>query len=137
MCIDETCARANAEISRFKDYTSAGAPMWLVATYVASNLVLNFLNYFWFSKMVETVLKRFRAPPEKKPGEKPAKPEELAHDVILDAAAKLEQEEGALLRGELPLSAEQVASGVDVDAFGAELRRRRAELVAKVPLPGP
>lgn len=136
MCIDEMCARANAEISRFKDYTSAGVPTWLVATYVASNLVLNLLNYFWFSKMVETVLKRFRAPPEKKPGEKPEKPEELAQNVILEAAAKLEHEEGAILRGELPLSAEQIASGVDVDALGAELRRRRAELVAKVPLPG-
>lgn len=132
MCVDETCARANAEISRFKDYTSAGVPTWLVATYVTSNLVLNFLNYFWFSKMVETVLKRFRAPPEKKP----EKPEELAQDVILEAAAKLEQEEGARLRGELPLSAEQIASGADADALGAELRQRRAELVAKVPLPG-
>lgn len=135
MCIDETCARANAEISRFKDHTAAGVPTWLVVTYVASNLVLNFLNYFWFSKMVETVLKRFRAP-EKKEGEKLETLEHLAHDVILEAAAQLEQEEDALLRGELSLSPEQISSGVDVASLGDELRQRRAELVAKVPLPG-
>lgn len=132
MCIDEACARANAEISRFKHHTAAGIPTWLVLTYVASNLVLNFLNYFWFSKMVETVLKRFRAPP----GKKSEKPQELAQDVILEAAAKLEQEEWALLGGELSLTPEQVSSGVDVAALGDELRRRKAELVPKVPLSG-
>lgn len=62
MCIDESCARANAEITKFKDFTATGVPTWLVATYVGSNLILNFLNYFWFSKMVETVLKRFVDP---------------------------------------------------------------------------
>lgn len=139
ICIDETCARANAEISRFKDFTAEGVPTWLVVTYVASNLILNFLNYFWFSKMVETVLKRFRAPSDekkKKAGEEPEKIEDIAQDAILEAAAKLEQEEGALLRGELPLSAEQIASGTDIATLGEELRRRRVELVAKVPLPG-
>lgn len=132
MCIDEACARANAEISRFKNHTAAGVPTWLVLTYVASNLVLNFLNYFWFSKMVETVLKRFRAPPEKKP----EKPEEMAQDFILEAAAKLEQEERALLGGELSLTPEQISSGVDVSALSDELRRRRADLAANMPLPG-
>lgn len=132
MCIDEACVRANAEISRFKSHTAAGVPTWLVLTYVGSNLVLNFLNYFWFSKMIDTVLKRFREPSEKKP----EKPQEFAHDVILEAAAKLEQEERALLGGELALTPEQISSGVDAAALGAELRRRRAELISEVPLPG-
>lgn len=139
ICIDETCVRANAEISRFKDFTAEGVPTWLVVTYVTSNLILNFLNYFWFSKMVETVLKRFRGPSieeKKKAGEEPEKIEDIAQDIVLEAAAQLEQEEGALLRGELPLSAEQIASGADIAALGEELRRRRTELVAKVPLPG-
>lgn len=135
MCIDETCARANAEISRFKDYTAGGVPTWLVLTYVVSNLILNFLNYFWFSKMIETVLKRFRTP-QKKDDENPEKLEDFAQKVILEAAAKLEEDESALRRGELPLSSEQIASGIDVGALGEELRKRRAELVAKVPLPG-
>lgn len=133
MCIDEACARANAEISRFKDYTAGGVPTWLVVTYVVSNMILNSLNYFWFSKMVETVRKRFREPSDKK---KKEKPEDLARGVILEAAARLEQEEEALMRGELSLTPEQISSGVDVAAFGDELRRRRAELIANVPLPG-
>lgn len=140
MCVDETCARANAEIARFKDFTAGGVPTWLVLTYVASNLILNFLNYFWFSKMVETVLKRFRAPAgaeekKKKVEEKPANIEEIARDVVLEAAAKLEEEEGALLRGELPLTAEQISSAIDAH-LPEELRRRRGELLAKVPLQG-
>lgn len=130
MCMDETCARANAEISRFKEYTANGVPTWLVVTYVVSNMILNSLNYFWFSKMIETVRKRFRAPADKK-----EKPEDLARDVILEAAAKLEQEEGALIRGELLLTPEQISSGVDIPTLSEELRRRRAELIARVPLP--
>ncbi|OOQ82210.1 DUF887 domain protein [Penicillium brasilianum] len=145
MCVDETCARANAEIARFKDFTAGGVPTWLVVTYVTSNLILNFLNYFWFSKMVETVLKRFRGPPsgagEKKVGEKknaeekPVNLEDLARDVVLEAAAKLEEEEGAVLRGELPLTVEQISSAIDAH-LPEELRRRRGELLAKVSLQG-
>ncbi|GLI72221.1 hypothetical protein PoHVEF18_000391 [Penicillium ochrochloron] len=141
MCVDETCARANAEISRFKDFTAGGVPTWLVLTYVVSNLVLNFLNYFWFSKMVDTVLKRFRGPPagaaeeKKKVTEKPANLEDIAREVVLEAAAKLEEEEGAVLRGELPLTVEQISSAIDA-TLPEELRRRRAELIAKIPLQG-
>ena len=144
MCIDETCARANAEISRFKDFTAGGVPTWLVLTYVASNLILNFLNYFWFGKMVETVLKRFRGPPaalpaqlseKKKAGDKGAQLENITQDVVLEAAAKLEQEESALLTGDLAVTKEQISSATDT-GMSEDLRRRRAELVAKVPLPG-
>ncbi|CAI7631882.1 unnamed protein product [Penicillium pancosmium] len=140
MCIDETCARANAEIARFSDFTANGVPTWLVVTYVTSNLILNFLNYFWFSKMVETVLKRFRTPPASKKEKKEGQDgqlkelqENIPQDVILEAAAKLEEQEGG--RGELGLTPEQISTAIDA-GFGEELRRRRAELVAKVPLPG-
>ncbi|KAJ5525008.1 hypothetical protein N7494_011658 [Penicillium frequentans] len=134
MCIDETCARANAEISQFKEYTAAGVPTWLVLTYVLSNLVLNFLNYFWFFKMVETVLKRFRTPeasgakaaPGEKKGES-AKLEGPAQDIILEAAANMEAE-GSPLR-------EHPSRDFDVGT-NEELRRRRVDLVSKVPLPG-
>jgi TLC domain len=136
MCIDETCARASAEIARYKDFTAAGVPTWLVVTYVTSNLILNFLNYFWFFKMVETVLKRFRAPAsDEKAGpkkEESAKLEDLAQEVILEAAAKLEQAEGSPLREVGETSAAESAA----DAVRKELRRRRADLSSKVPLPG-
>ena len=37
-------------------------PIWLASTYFASNLVLNLLNWWWFSKMVSTIRNRFPPP---------------------------------------------------------------------------
>ncbi|KAF1912715.1 TLC domain-containing protein [Ampelomyces quisqualis] len=37
-------------------------PIWLTAAYLASNVTLNGLNWFWFSKMIETLRKRFDPP---------------------------------------------------------------------------
>jgi hypothetical protein len=37
-------------------------PLWLGASYLAANVVLQCLNFFWFSKMVETIRKRFTPP---------------------------------------------------------------------------
>lgn len=37
-------------------------PLWLAAVYVAANVTLNFLNVYWFGKMVETIRKRFDKP---------------------------------------------------------------------------
>jgi hypothetical protein len=141
LCLDDTCARANAEITRFAEYTSTGVPTWLVFTYVASNLILNFLNFYWFSKMVDTVLKRFREPVAKarkatelSRAETVAKiQDELTQDVVLEAAAQLEKDEAALRSGEF-LTQEQISSAID-RGLGEELRRRKAELIAKVPLP--
>jgi hypothetical protein len=52
-----------------------GIPMWLAICYLASNLTLNSLNWFWFSKMIATIRKRFDPPmgtrkPEQKTNEK-------------------------------------------------------------------
>lgn len=44
-------------------------PLWLAITYLASNLVLNTLNFFWFGKMIDAMRKRFTGPKEIK--EKP------------------------------------------------------------------
>jgi hypothetical protein len=44
---------------------AAPVPVWLTAVYLASNLVLNTLNWYWFVKMVAAVRKRFEPP---KPG---------------------------------------------------------------------
>lgn len=109
--MDEACVLANAEVSRYADYNANGVPTWLVITYVTANLILNSLNYFWFSKMVETVLKRFREPApapaaveEKKKAEEEEKlrlKENLPQNVVLDAANKLEEEEGSFLSGDV------------------------------------
>ncbi|KAJ5551279.1 hypothetical protein N7461_005977 [Penicillium sp. DV-2018c] len=147
LCVNEACARANAEITKYKDFTAGGVPTWLVLTYVGSNLILNFLNFFWFSKMVETVLKRFRTPQESaavdaKKEKQTGSAEEAAqlkkdivHDVVLDAASRLEQEESAVMKSDLSSLRETVSSAVD-SGLGEELRKRKEELVAKVPLPG-
>lgn len=37
-------------------------PVWIPAIYLASNLVLNSLNIFWFGKMIETIRTRFDPP---------------------------------------------------------------------------
>lgn len=44
-------------------------PLWLGLTYLASNLVLNTLNFYWFGKMIEALRKRFKPQTVKK--EKP------------------------------------------------------------------
>jgi hypothetical protein len=58
-------------------------PLWLGASYLASNITLNLLNLFWFSKMVQTIRTRFPPPYGTKgsgkevhyhPQEKPAQP---------------------------------------------------------------
>jgi len=40
-------------------------PVWLVFLYLGSNTLLNFLNIYWFGKMIQVVRSRFR-PSEKK-----------------------------------------------------------------------
>lgn len=37
-------------------------PLWLGAAYLASNITLNLLNVFWFSKMIQTIRTRFPPP---------------------------------------------------------------------------
>jgi hypothetical protein len=37
-------------------------PLWLVTAYLASNIILNGLNWFWFAKMIETLRSRFDPP---------------------------------------------------------------------------
>jgi hypothetical protein len=44
---------------------AAAVPVWLTVVYLAANLVLNALNWYWFVKMVAAVRKRFEPP---KPG---------------------------------------------------------------------
>ncbi|KAK5673728.1 hypothetical protein LTS12_029766, partial [Elasticomyces elasticus] len=101
LCMNEECARAQAQLDKYSSYTAGGTPTWLVLTYVASNIVLNVLNYYWFSKMIETVLKRFRGPAAKDKKEDSAQEfleavqdENADKNIILEAAAKLEHEQG-------------------------------------------
>ncbi|KAG5296765.1 DUF887 domain-containing protein [Histoplasma ohiense] len=101
----------NAEASKFADGSMAGSvPLWLVATYLSSNFILNSLNFFWFWRMIETVMKRFRAPaPDTKTKAKTDEPTTAAKrevsdssDAVLEAAAKLEEQERLFINGGMP-----------------------------------
>ncbi|TVY75981.1 putative TLC domain-containing protein [Lachnellula suecica] len=41
-------------------------PVWLVFVYLGSNTILNFLNLYWFAKMVQALMKRFQPPSSSK-----------------------------------------------------------------------
>jgi TLC domain len=43
----------NARLRRPND-----APLWLVGMYLVSNLLLNSLNLYWFSKMIDSLRRR-------------------------------------------------------------------------------
>ena len=46
-------------------YTQPGelpVPSWLALAYVTSNSILSALNFYWFSKMITAVQKRFKKP---------------------------------------------------------------------------
>jgi hypothetical protein len=100
-------------------------------TYLSSNLILNSLNFYWFSKMIETVMKRFRDPvpaqviaeTETKVGEK------VINNVVLDAATKLEEETGSFANGGIttPVDKEVLVVSAESDsAAGQSARRRKA-----------
>lgn len=117
LCVDEACAKANAQITTFANSSAGGVPFWLVLTYLSSNLILNSLNFYWFSKMIETVMKRFRAPvagKEKNEGgpEIQKRPE---GDVVLDAAAQLEEDESIFIDGGASHGEPKIVTGRDTN----------------------
>ena len=44
---------------RFASGPASKVPLWLVAVYITSNVVLNALNFYWFAKMITAIRKRF------------------------------------------------------------------------------
>ncbi|EKG15675.1 hypothetical protein MPH_07110 [Macrophomina phaseolina MS6] len=84
-------AQPVSETMRFAEGTDV--PIWLAATYLAANLVLNSLNFFWFNKMIATVRKRFEPPLGTKRPEKKAKKEEdkvLVEGIDVDTDEEVE-----------------------------------------------
>ena len=64
-------------------------PLWLISAYLASNVILNGLNWFWFSKMIETLRKRFDPPF----GTKKQQPE------IKETSLEIPEDEKVLIEG--------------------------------------
>jgi len=66
-------AYATGEIMRF----STGArsvPLWLAGAYLASNATLTLLNVHWFSRMIDTLRKRFEPAEKQKAKKEEAEP---------------------------------------------------------------
>lgn len=83
-------------------------PLWLGSAYLASNLVLNVLNYYWFGKMIQTIRTRFDPPwgtkgvgPEKIHWEPQEKVKQLEHAAQAKVAsiANADTEEPLIQRG--------------------------------------
>lgn len=124
LCTNEDCLQANAEIAKFANhFIDKGLPYWLPLVYVAANLSLNFLNWYWLSQMIDAVLKRFREPAAKvKVPPKTTEPSEP--DLVLEAAEKLKQEQGYFETGD---RAEQVvSSGAQTAEGGDSLTKRKS-----------
>lgn len=123
LCTNEDCLQANAEISRFANhFIDTELPYWLPLIYVASNVALNGLNWYWISQMIDAVMKRFREPAAevKVP---PKRTEPSQPDILLDAAEKLKQEQGYFETGD---RAEQVLStGAEAAQGGDALTQRK------------
>lgn len=141
LCMNEDCVKAQAQLDKYSSYTAAGVPTWLVLTYVVSNIVLNALNYYWFSKMIETVLKRFRGPAAKDKKEdsaqellKAVQEENTDRNIILEAAAKLEHEQGGALLAD---EQRRFASALNLtsDGLAEELRKRKNNPASAAAIP--
>ena len=101
----ESCVAAQAEVMRFAVAGTAAIPMWLAGTYLISNILLNTLNFFWFGRMIETVMKRFREIPGKG-NEAKRRP-----SMVLEVAGGLEQDD--LMHGSMVLEDEGQSTGMD------------------------
>lgn len=75
-------------------------PIWLAGCYLASNLTLNGLNWYWFGKMIETIRKRFdpplgtRKPEEKVPEKVPEEEKVLVEGIHVETPGVMTPTEG-------------------------------------------
>jgi hypothetical protein len=107
-------------------------PLWLAAAYLASNLTLNGLNWFWFGKMIETLRKRFDPPLGTRRPEK-----EAAHGVrddekvvvqgthVLTPAAMDADEIDYLRAGESESVEVKQRTGTHLEVNASQVRTRR------------
>ncbi|KAH0839042.1 hypothetical protein AYO21_04640 [Fonsecaea monophora] len=89
LCLgDKSCIIAQSEVMQFTGSQTESVPVWLAGVYLTCNLVLNSLNFYWFGKMIEAVLKRF----EGKPHEEFPRERERKQSIVEAAATELDYE---------------------------------------------
>ncbi|PVH92215.1 DUF887-domain-containing protein [Periconia macrospinosa] len=115
-------------------------PLWLAGCYLASNITLNSLNWFWFGKMIETIRKRFDPPLGTRKPEDASKAEgaKKALDKLTDKEKVLVEGTAvntppptpyASEKGNDYISAVKVAgtTGKHLEVEGVEVRRRAGD----------
>ena len=106
---------ANATLTdmSFANGPSAVIPWWLIAVYATSNVVLNLLNFYWFTKMITAIRKRFT-------GEKRGKQEE--------GGVLMEEMESDEMEAEKEKTTTSTVDGVQVlEVEKMEVRKRNAK----------
>ncbi|KAF2193764.1 DUF887-domain-containing protein [Zopfia rhizophila CBS 207.26] len=81
----------DSEIMRFAG--DRAVPLWLAGCYLASNLILNGLNWFWFGKMIETIRKRFDPPLGSRGTEKKEKEQVLVEGIDVETDTEKDESE--------------------------------------------
>jgi hypothetical protein len=89
--------KSELEIMRFAG--NKEAPLWLCMAYLASNIVLNSLNWYWINKMIATIRKRFDPPfGTRKAEDKPQVEVDVARGVYADGSKSVEVDEKKIRR---------------------------------------
>lgn len=106
-------------------------PLWLAGAYLASNLTLNGLNWFWFGKMIETLRKRFDPPlgtrrPEVKEPEAISENEKvLIEGIHVSTPAAFDEDAKDYLDvGTEPVKVEKNSTGTHLEVKQNEVRSR-------------
>jgi hypothetical protein len=117
------------DILRFADGQTV--PLWLAAAYLASNLTLNGLNWFWFSKMIATLRKRFdpplgtRRPEVKEPMPVPENEKVMVEGTHVLTPAAVEADDVDYLRaGTGNVVVDRSSNGTHLEVKASEVRSR-------------
>jgi hypothetical protein len=122
-------ATERTDILQFAD--GQAVPLWLAFAYLASNLVLNGLNWFWFTKMIETLRKRFDPPlgTRRPEAEKPThidipENEKVLIEGIHVATPGADTTEAFAINGQGDVVKVQRKTGTHLEVEGREIRAR-------------
>jgi hypothetical protein len=108
-------------------------PLWLAGAYLASNLILNGLNWFWFGKMIETLRKRFDPPlGTRRPEIKESMPVPEDQKVMIEGThvltpAAIETDDSDYLRAgtsSVAVKKESTKTGSHLEVSSSEVRTR-------------
>jgi hypothetical protein len=117
---------------KFTGSQTQAVPFWLALVYLACNLVLNTLNFYWFGKMIETVRKRFEGKPqvdfprerERKQSMVELAASELDYDTLSGPKTPYEEKEDQFGQAAAPSKGTEFAKSTAVPAGNLDVRKR-------------